>query len=48
MPNEIKNYLQTSGKIMCTHPMKYKRGIVSCAVIGVYITFWRDKKVDHY
>ena len=44
IPNEIKNYLHTSGKkIMCTHPMKYKKEIVFCAVIGAYIIFWRQK-----
>ena len=48
MPNEIKNYLHTSGKKMCTNLMKYKKEIVFCAVIGAYIIFWRDKKVDHY
>ena len=48
MPNEIKNYLKTSGKKWCTHQMKYKKGTVFCAVIGAYITFWRDKKGNHY
>ena len=43
MPNEFKNYLHTSGKKMCTHPMKYKKEIVFCAVIGAYIIFWRRK-----
>ena len=28
---------------MCTHPMKYKKEIVFCAVIGAYIVFWRQK-----
>ena len=36
MPNEIKNYLHTSGKKMCTHRMKYKKEIVFYAVIGAY------------
>ena len=48
MPYEIKNYLKTSGKKMCIRQMKYKKEIVFCAVIGAYIIFWRDKKVDHY
>ena len=48
MRNEIKNSLTSSGKKWCTHQMKYKKETVCCAVIGVYITFWRDKKVDHY
>ena len=48
MPNEIKNYLKTSGKKWCTHQMKYKRETVCCAVIGACIIFWRGKMVDHY
>ena len=49
MPNEIKNYLHTSGKKkMCTQAMKYKKKIVFGVVIAAYIIFWRDKKVDHY
>ena len=39
MPNEIKNYLKTSGKKWCTHLMKYKKETVFCAVIGAYIIF---------
>ena len=26
--------------------MKYKKEIVYHAIVGVYIIFWRDKKVD--
>ena len=33
---------------MCIRQMKYKKEIVFCAVIGAYIVFWRDKKVEHY
>ena len=28
--------------------MKYKNEIAFCAIIGAYVIFWRDKKVDHY
>ena len=35
-------------KKWCIRQMKYKKEIVFCAVIGAYIIFWRDKKVDHY
>ena len=28
--------------------MKYKKEIVYYPIIGVYIIFWRDKKVDQY
>ena len=44
MPNEIKNYLKTSGKKLCIRQMKCKKDIVFCALIGAYIIFWRDKK----
>ena len=47
MPNEIKNYLKTSGKKLFIRQMKCKKDIVFCALIGAYIIFWRDKKVDH-
>ena len=46
MPYFIKKYLKTSGKKI--QQMKYRKEIVFYAVIGVYIIFWRDKKVDQY
>ena len=48
MPNEIKNYLKTSGKKMLYSSDEIQERTVCCAVIGAYITFWRDKMVDHY
>ena len=44
MPNEIKNYLHTSGKKMCTHLVKYKKEIVFCAVIAVIGAFGETKR----
>ena len=48
MPNEIKNYLKTSGKKMLYSSDEIQERTVCCAVIGAYIIFWRDKMVDHY
>ena len=45
---DILSVFQQAVKKWCIHQEKYKKEIVSCAVIGAYIIFWRDEKVDHY
>ena len=43
MPNEIKNYLKTSGKKLCIRQMKCKKDSVLCAYWCLYYLLERQK-----
>ena len=44
----LKIILKQVVKKWCIRQMKYKKEKVFCAVIGAYIIFWIDKKVDDH
>ena len=46
MPNEVMNYLGTSGKKYFIPEMRYKKEIPCCVDIGTYTIYWRDKEMS--